>query len=246
MPAQTRWIPPEGQTWKEPLPRSVIRAFDAHAIESLGIPGDLLMENAGAAAAREILGFARARSLKRVFIAAGMGNNGGDGFVVARQLARDLEVEVWTLEPGDQLAGDARLAFHRMERSGVLSRVWSAAAWSDSTGGGVVIVDALFGTGLARPISGRARDWVRQINAQRAAVVCLDVPSGLEADTGEICGGADGAAIVADMTVSFVAPKPGFYKNAGPSRVGAVVIAGIGVPVDPEWVKRQLETPAGR
>jgi NAD(P)H-hydrate epimerase len=89
-----------------------------------------------------------------------------------------------------------------------------------------LVIDALFGTGLTRPVEGRAAEVVRIVNGGVGGRVAVDVPSGLEADSGEVLG----VAVRADVTVTFVRPKPGFYRGGGPSHVGRVVVEPIGVP----------------
>jgi NAD(P)H-hydrate epimerase len=196
-----------------------VRAFDREAIEAHGIAGYMLMQRAAAAA----FGLLQANwpQARSVAVVCGGGNNGGDGYVLAR-LARaaKLEVHVVALE-SPHAGGDAARA---------------CSDWTDA-GGGVldaeaelpladVYVDAIFGTGLTRPPSGVAARWIERLNAAGRPVLALDVPSGLDADTGQ----APGVAVRAAATVSFVARKRGLYTGAAADHIGAVVIADLEVP----------------
>ena len=213
------------------------RAFDAFMGESGSVPSLLLMENAGRAAAsllhERLVRGAAGSSAGRVSIVCGLGNNGGDGYVVARQLARrGHDVRVLATGPRDALAPDARVNAGIWQRLGgeLLSlpdgegelRAALAAEWAQ----GGLIVDALFGTGLRRPLAGRERAIVESINGSGLDVVALDVPSGLNADTGAVMG----VAVVALETITFGHPKTGLLTSGAPDHTGSLRIADLGVP----------------
>jgi NAD(P)H-hydrate epimerase len=212
-----------------PLPSRVIRAIDERAITVLGIPGILLMENAGAAVARHASALALERGLRRLAIVCGTGNNGGDGFVAARHLhGRFEELRVWLVGGRAGVrGGDAAVHAGLLDRLGIpIEEVGEMEALRAFLVSPALVIDALFGTGLTRPVEGRAAEVVRIVNGGVGGRVAVDVPSGLEADSGEVLG----VAVRADVTVTFVRPKPGFYRGGGPSHVGRVVVEPIGVP----------------
>lgn len=202
----------------EPLLRvAELRELESRAAALL--PAGTLMQRAGAEAARAI--DARLPRAAAVLIVCGPGNNGGDGYQTALHLReRGHRVQCVALLPAQ--ADDARAARDRWQQAGgtILDR-WPTAARCDA------VVDAIFGIGLARPLAGAALDAARWIAAQRALKVALDVPSGLDADTGAWVGGV--AGVQADATVTFIAGKPGLYTHAGVDACGAVEICSIGV-----------------
>ncbi len=195
------------------------RAIDRAAVQRLGMPTILLMENAGRAVADQ------ARALgDRWVVLAGAGNNGGDGLAAARHLGRDRCAVHLFAEPDPDRAPDAALQ----------CRILRAAGWPLAVGampnleahGGAVWVDALFGTGLQRPIEGDARRWLDACNQARGRRLAVDIPSGLNGDSGAILG----AAVRADVTVTFIAPKVGMTIGDGPRCCGRIVVAGLGLP----------------
>lgn len=197
-----------------------MRALDRAAIESGGIPASELMERAGRAAYQRLReGWPGARSLA---VLCGSGNNAGDGYVVARLAATDgLDVRVLTLGDPDRLRGDAAekaLAFR--DRGGRIE------AFEQLPKATEVIVDALLGIGIDRAVEGRWADAIRACNAHQAPIVALDVPSGLDADTGAIRG----MAIEAATTVTFIGLKPGLFTGQGPDCCGQVVFDSLGAP----------------
>ncbi|MBW7848957.1 MAG: NAD(P)H-hydrate dehydratase [Rhodospirillales bacterium] len=182
-----------------------------------GVPGERLMEAAGWAVAREI----RRRWTRRpVTVLCGPGNNGGDGFVVARLLRRSgWPVRVALLGSADRLKGDAALN-HARWRGPV------EAARLEALDGAGLVVDALFGAGLARPLDGDALALVGEINRRRLACVAVDVPSGVEGNTGAVMGEAPRCA----LTVTFFRKKPAHCLDPGRVLCGDVVVADIGIP----------------
>jgi hydroxyethylthiazole kinase-like uncharacterized protein yjeF len=194
---------------------------DAAAIAS-GVPGERLMEAAGAAVADAIM----ARSAQRPVLAlCGPGNNGGDGFVAARRLREaGWPVRVALLGDRGQLSGDAAGASSRWgEPVASLGTAGFDPAVLDGAG---VIIDALFGAGLSRPLDGIARAAIEALGPRGVPIVAIDVPSGLQGDSGAVMG----AAPQATLTVTFFRRKPGHLLLPGRQLCGEVVVADIGIP----------------
>lgn len=198
---------------------------DRRAIAA-GSSGDRLMEAAGEGAARLIMErFTR----RAVTILCGPGNNGGDGFVIARHLDRaGWPVRVAALVPVARLSGDAGLNARRW-----IKRKGEAAVEALTPGvidGAGLVVDALFGAGLARPLDGIAREVVTALATCAIPVVAIDVPSGLDADSGRIAGdGADAVAVQAAVTVTFFRKKPGHLLYPGRAFCGETQVIDIGI-----------------
>ena len=199
---------------------------DALATEA-GIAGLELMEAAGAAIAREIT--QRWRKMP-VLILCGPGNNGGDGFVAARLLeAEGWPVRLVLLGDKEKLKGDAATNAGRWE--GVVGGL-NEGLFKNAPQGGELVVDALFGAGLTRPLEGAAAWVVEELERRGLPVVAVDVPSGIDGDTGHVLGGDDrGVAVRAQLTVTFFRRKPGHLLLPGRSLCGEVVVADIGTPV---------------
>jgi ADP-dependent NAD(P)H-hydrate dehydratase / NAD(P)H-hydrate epimerase len=182
-----------------------------------GVPGIDLMERAGAAVANCVI--TGEPSGSRIAVVAGSGNNGGDGFVVARLLAeRGYAVEVLRVGAGE-LKGDAAIAAQR----------WTGAtvpASPDRLTGADAIVDALFGAGLDRPVEGMARGMIEAMNAAGCPVYAVDLPSGINGTTGAVMG----AAVKATATITFFRRKPGHLLLPGRLHCGRVAVADIGIP----------------
>jgi NAD(P)H-hydrate epimerase len=211
-----------------------VRALDRHAIETHGIPAYTLMERAGAAAARTLS--QRWPHAERVLLICGSGNNGGDGYVLARLLrARGLTVEVLALADPAALRGDARTAYRDYVSAGGGTVGWGAVSLAEQH----VIVDGIFGTGLSRPLDGRVVDYIDAINDCGVPILALDIPSGLGADTGR----ALGAAVRADCTVSFVGLKLGCFVEEGPDFTGDLYFDDLGI-ADVAGVSAAPVTPA--
>ncbi len=199
-----------------------VRELDRRAIEVHGIPGRDLMERAGAAA----LDAMRQRwpASRALTVVCGAGNNGGDGYVVARLARRaGFAVRVLAVVDPQRLRGDAALACADFQGAGGEIVGWDGAG---DPGGDGPIVDALLGTGLDRELAGAFRVAVESVNAAGRPIVALDVPSGLHADTGRVMG----SAIRADLTVCFIGLKLGLFTGRGPAFAGTVVYARLGVP----------------
>jgi len=202
-----------------------MRALDRHTIETLGVPGELLMESAGRAVAEAVLAGLPAGG--SVLVVCGRGNNGGDGLVAARHLhLLGVPVRAALVQSAATLRGDAAASLRRARAAGVPieGERWRAPARG-------VIVDAVFGTGLSRAVEGAAAASLRRIAASRTAhpdelkVVAVDLPSGLCADSGQVLG----FAAPADVTVTLALPKPGLALEPGRSLAGRVQVARIGI-----------------
>jgi len=183
-----------------------------------GVAGIHLMEQAGRAVADAVLAVYPSNST--VVVVAGPGNNGGDGFIAARVLAeRGYDVRVLLVGDPSRLRGDAALAAKR----------WSGpliAAQPDGLAGRQVVIDALFGAGLDRPVEGLARSMVEAMNAQHAPVVAVDLPSGINGSSGTVMG----VAVQAARTVTFFRKKPAHVLLPGRLYCGIVSVADIGIP----------------
>src|SRR5579863_7475024 len=176
-----------------------VRALDAHAIEELGIAGYTLMKRAGEAALRYLR--TRWPTSHRIVIVCGSGNNGGDGYVLARfAQAAGLTVTALAATSPEQLKGDARQAYADFRGSGGTVHAFAA----EHLAAGEVIVDALLGTGLKGDVRGDLAPVIRAINQSGRPVFALDVPSGLDGDAGTVLGEE---AIRAEATVTFVGLK---------------------------------------
>ncbi|QFU16378.1 NAD(P)H-hydrate dehydratase [Microvirga thermotolerans] len=215
-------------TRPEPLPLAYqMRQADAAAIAA-GTPGLTLMKRAGHAVAEAALRMAPPGA--RVVVAAGPGNNGGDGFVAAALLAgRDCRVTLALLGDRERLRGDAALAAAEWQGQAIPVR---EAAFDEAD----LIVDALFGTGLQRDLEGEARQAVERMNASGRPVLAVDLPSGIDSDSGAVRG----AAVLAQRTVTFAARKPGHLLLPGRRFAGTVEVADIGI--DPHARTSGVET----
>ena len=211
------------------LSREQMREFDRHAIEVCRVPSLVLMENAGRNAATILLRALGDRP-GRVVIVAGPGNNGGDGFVVARRvLTLGHDAEVFLLGDPERLKGDAR-ANHDAWRGlgGRVSVVADDFAFLTQLAATDAIVDALLGTGLDRVVEGSVLGVIEAMNASPARRFALDIPSGLDANTGS----ALGAAVRAEATITFGHLKLGLATPRGAEHAGDVHVVDIGVPGD--------------
>ena len=204
-----------------PLPDAAAqRTLDAWAIDTRGIPGLDLMERAGAGLARVTATLAGAGE---IVVVCGRGNNGGDGFVAARHLLEDgHRVRVLLLSPVEECRGDARTNVERLA-PGVCEPFSPERLGSAS-----VVIDAILGTGATGAPRGPAADAIAAINdrADTVAAVACDVPSGVDASTGEVAG----VAVRANATVTFHAGKPGLWIRPGKGFAGNVTVVDIGIP----------------
>ncbi len=242
---------------KPVLSREASQELDRYTIENLGIPGLVLMESAGRAASAWILHNLhllpkssasektlllspqksqpdfQSKNQNSILIVCGPGNNGGDGFVIARTLinfgfnpqvyylgkASNLE-QVNDANHNYQLLKRLNAQVHIIEESQELQKL--EQKFNETT----LIVDGIFGTGLIRPLEGFYRNAVQKLAASNIPCLALDIPSGLDTNTGQVLG----AALPAQTTITFAAAKKGMFQNQGPDYCGIVQVAEIGIP----------------
>src|SRR5215213_10382577 len=213
------------------LNSSQMREADRRTIEEIGIPAIVLMENAGRQVVAAMEATFEDLAERHVAILCGRGNNGGDGFVVARTLVhRGIEVSVFVLGVVAEIRGDARTNLEILGRLGLtVVEIVDGQTWelhfsevTDSS----LIIDAIFGTGLKAPLSGLFETVVADVNASGIPVIAIDLPSGLSADSHEPIG----PAIEAALTVTLAAPKLSLVLPPAETQAGDVVIADIGIP----------------
>lgn len=211
----------------------VMREFDRIAVERYGIPGLVLMENAGRCCVEELTGAFGNVTGKQIAVVCGKGNNGGDGFVIARHLLnRNALVDVLLLAPPAQLTGDSAANYRilrnlaRGNDSGLRLIRFSRSTGRRQIKNADIVVDAIFGTGFAGIPRGIARDAIRWINSFDGPVVAVDVPSGISASTGE----AAGDAVRAALTVTMACDKIGLRVGRGRELSGAVRVVDISIP----------------
>ena len=200
---------------------AAVREMDRTAIEDHGVPGYTLMTRAAAAAVRE----ARERfpDARRWQIICGGGNNGGDGYVMARLAAHDgIVVSVLTLVTPDTLTGDAATAWGDFTAEGGVAMPWAGHLDDQAD----LLVDGILGSGLEREVGGQFADAVAKINAHPAPVLALDIPTGIHGDTGKVLG----TAVRAAMTVTFVGLKSGLFLGDAPAHCGAIRFADLEIP----------------
>jgi hydroxyethylthiazole kinase-like uncharacterized protein yjeF len=208
-----------------------MREADRRTIEDVGIPSLVLMENAGRQVVAAMEAIHTDLSERQVAVLCGRGNNGGDGFVVARTLMqRGVDVSVFLLGRVSDVRGDARINLEVLGHLGItVVEISDGQAWElhlsevrDCT----LIVDAIFGTGLNAPVSGLIESVIADVNASGIPVVAIDVPSGLSADSCYLIG----ESIEAETTVTLAAPKLPLVLPPAETRAGDIVIADIGIP----------------
>ncbi len=207
-----------------PLPlyrASQVRELDRIAIEEEGIAGICLMERAGKAIFTLLS--SHWPQAYRIIVLCGTGNNGGDGYVLAR-LAYLAGHSITVLQVGEmsRLKGDARLAFEAMTQVGLKTQPFSESQLLE----GDVLVDALLGTGLDREVAGKWRTVIEAVNRRTCPLIAVDIPSGLQADTGTVLG----VAVKADITVTFIGLKQGLLTGMGPDYCGKVYFDDLQVP----------------
>ena len=212
-----------------PLSREQARELDRRAIEDLGVPSLVLMENAGRGTAELLL---RLGVHGRVAVCCGKGNNGGDGFVIARHLdIQGTAVKVLLFGRPEDLSPDAAVNYHILERAGLPLRVFAdheldAAAVRQELGSVEWVVDALFGTGLRGPVRAPYDQVITAINDSLARVLAVDIPSGLDCNTGQPLG----PTVRARHTATFMALKKGYVNPAAREWLGQVHVLDIGAP----------------
>jgi len=205
-----------------------MRSIDLRTIETFGIPGMVLMERAGLAVASAITEGSSPLP-QEACIVCGTGNNGGDGFVIARELARkEVRVRVFLIGSPDRMKKDARRNYDILAHLGIpVKRVSSRGHLSlPAQGSSSIVVDALFGTGLQREVTDLPADIIRKINASSLRVLSVDIPSGISSDTGQVMG----EAVRAAQTVTFGLPKVGHVLYPGTIYAGHLTVTDIGFP----------------
>ncbi|PQO26108.1 NAD(P)H-hydrate epimerase [Blastopirellula marina] len=209
------------------LTRQQSRAVDTIAAEKYHIPGVILMENAGRGCAELLL----SHSPASVLICCGPGNNGGDGYVIARHLdLLGVPVKIALFCPRERIHGDALINFRIIEAAGIEILdfadeplcEWFASRLHEADW----VVDAMLGTGVTSPPREPMASAIRQINAASAQVMAIDIPSGLDCDTGQ----PNTPTIEANFTATFVTSKPGYAKPSAKPYVGEVHVVDIGTP----------------
>jgi ADP-dependent NAD(P)H-hydrate dehydratase / NAD(P)H-hydrate epimerase len=208
-----------------------MREADRRTIEEIGLPGTVLMENAGAGVTRILKNRFLAWQKRPILILAGGGNNGGDGFVIARRLLQSgARVNLLLFGQANNLQGDAR-THHQVfvHLGGPVREIGPEAplaSFSSNIVHAGVVVDAIFGTGLTRPIAGVLAQLFKFINQTDIPVLAVDIPSGVSADSGKILG----CALRADWTVTFAAEKVGHRLYPGAGLCGEITTVPIGIP----------------
>ena len=208
-----------------------MREADRFTIEDIGIPSLVLMENAGRQVVAALEAAYESRLNGRVAVLCGRGNNGGDGFVVARTLLqRGIDAAVFVVGALTDVRGDAKVNLEILGRLGVtVVEISDEQSWElhfSEISQCTLIIDAIFGTGLKSPLAGMMETVVADVNASSIPIVSIDLPSGLSADTPHILGDC----IDASMTVTLAAPKLPLVLPPGEEHAGDVVIADIGIP----------------
>jgi len=199
-----------------------MQELDRVAIEDKDIPSITLMENAGRAVSDIALSELKNIKNKKVAVFCGSGNNGGDGFVVARHLFnKGIDVSVYLIGRRANLKNDPKLNAEALDKIGVEIREISAPVSLDHG----LIIDAIFGIGLRGEVKEPAKSIISDLNKRSITMISVDVPSGLDADTGEILG----VSVKAGITVTMQFPKQGFYKNKGPEYTGKIITVDIGL-----------------
>jgi len=208
------------------LDRNTARKIDSIAISDYKIPGLILMENAGISCINYLL------SLKlsgKIIICCGKGNNAGDGFVIARHLDNlNFDVKVLLLSNPTEFKGDAKTNYEIVRKSNIetvtlnnnLENIASEIQKADW------IIDAIFGTGLYGEVLSPYNEIINLINSAKAKVFAVDIPSGLDCDTGEPLG----VAIIANHTMTFIGYKKGFASDGAQKYLGNITIGDIGLP----------------
>lgn len=224
-----------------PLSQIEIREVDRTAIDLFGLPGVVLMENAGRGCAEVV---ARHWVPGRVVICCGKGNNGGDGYVLARHLEnRGWRVQVRLACPLDEVRGDAAVFLKVIGLAGLDCQsidVADSTAWSrlkTELREADVIVDALLGTGLSGSVRSPYLEWIQAINESERPVLAVDLPSGMDCNTGKPLG----ACVKATRTATMVAPKLGFENVAAAQWTGSIETVDIGIP---QMLRQALERSA--
>jgi len=202
--------------------------MDRLSQEKYGIPTLILMENAGRGVSEEVMKELSGKG--KVVIVCGKGNNGGDAITCARHLMNnDIDLEIFLIGKTEELKGDAKTNYEIIRKMGALVRELSFESmefFEKQLEYAVIIVDGIFGTGLSREIREPYKTVIEKIKASGKSVISVDVPSGLNATTGEVLG----TCIKAKKTVTMAFPKTGFKKKQGPEFIGELIVKDISIP----------------
>lgn len=209
-----------------------MRELDRWTIEEYGTPGDILMERAGQGVADAAADLLAARGGGSILMLAGTGNNGGDVFSAAADLSEsDIDLEVWICGSRSKISGDAKLHLDRMIRAGILPKElrsendFAPKFYPD------LVIDGLLGTGSTgapRGLMGPLIEWVNDLAEDGTSVLSIDIPSGIDSDSGT----AEGSAVRADLTVTMALPKTGLLRPAAINCVGHLEVVEIGIPAE--------------
>ncbi|MCF8025845.1 MAG: NAD(P)H-hydrate dehydratase [Desulfobacteraceae bacterium] len=208
-----------------------MREMDRRTIENFGLPGRLLMENAGRGAVRAIFSVWPDVYTRSAAVIAGKGNNGGDGFVIARYLFQHgVDVSVYLLAERGRVKGDAAANLELIETLGLqvteMPDELSFSQYKEEIAGNDLLIDAILGTGLDSEVKGYFREVIDFMNNSRTPVFSVDIPSGLHTETGRPCG----ICVRADATATFAFPKLGHMLLPGAEYTGRLTIVDIGIP----------------
>jgi NAD(P)H-hydrate epimerase len=208
-----------------------MRKLDQKAISEFGIPGMVLMENAARGVVNALFRSFPDLLTSRVGILAGRGNNGGDGLAVARYLAnRGVPCRIFLLTAQEELKGDAATNLEILKKMGVaIQEILNLREWEEQKAlvdSADLLLDGIFGTGLKGNVEGFYREIIESVNSLKKPVVAIDIPSGLDADSGQVLG----ACIQAQITVTFGLAKRGLFVHPGAQAAGKVVIIDISIP----------------
>ena len=223
----------------------IMQRLDQKTIKGTGIPGVVLMENAGRGIFQHLCSFFPDLKERTVAVIAGKGNNGGDGFVIARYLTNEkIKCRVFLLTSKEKVMGDALVNLNIIESMGIpLTEITSSSEWKSAfqemRGGYNLIIDAIFGTGLNTEIQGLLREVIEDVNTITCPKVAVDIPSGLNASNGKIMG----ACIKADLTITMGLPKIGQVIFPGADYTGTLKLVDISLPqslVDAERIPYHL------
>lgn len=213
-----------------PLRREKIRLIDSLAINDYKIPSLILMENAGIKSAEIILKDIPNFVTAKAVVLCGKGNNGGDGYVIARHLANaGISTKVFLFSDRNQISGDAKTNLTILYNMKILvEEVLNLERVYESINDSTIVIDAMLGTGVDGEIKESFQSVIRFLNGQRKTVYAIDTPTGLDCNTGNILG----ECVNASKTLTFIAPKIGFFLNEGPSKCGEIITIDISVPTE--------------
>jgi NAD(P)H-hydrate epimerase len=219
-------IRPEHPAFSKALTARQMRKADDRAIHEIGIPALCLMENAGRAVAQHVGDYLRRHNGRSVCCVCGTGNNGGDGCVAVRHLVNaGYRLTYMIVGDATKMTPEAAVNAQVLDKLSV-RRIAIDKISPRSFQSCDALVDALFGTGLSREVVGLPRRVIEAMNASHVPVFSVDVPSGLDATTGDVWG----VAVKAHCTVALAYPKRGFFRHDGPRFTGRMVVEDIGIP----------------